>query len=332
MILNTAFRDSIARAFSFFGRSLLEILPVKLRPYFQYTTPAFIINLDAETELEQALKELPIGSELRFELDASLVLKKDLEFPKAAKSDLSKAVQLEIDRIAPLQADKLAISFRAVGFYKDEKILVRSGILRKEKLQNILKAASVLGHHVSAVLASEENAETLQFSHSAISRRKLLRASLVIGSVISSIYLLSLFPGRYHDKINAEIEVLDQQILETRRQTEKIAGLQRQMRALQDLSEAVLVERKKANVVEIFAQLSDDSPDDVSFDLLRIDGDRVFLSGTAVAPENWVIELAKSPAFQNVVLASVRGQEGEAARHFEVRLNLVWQHMREDQL
>ena len=305
--------------------ALLSGLPVKAQQALRLVDLPSKIQVDDLSEVNQQILAVAPDKEIAFILAEKLVLRHRIFVPEAASQDAKSVVHLEAERIMPLSMDQLTLSFKIIGTANAGLIAIDVIAIRKSTLDLLQTSARKLNRNVREIFVDEcESWSKIVVAVPAVQRRKYIRATLIVASIAFLFYILSTVPQLYQNRILSEIKSVDLEIRESRRKTEAIAGLRRQVRAMQSLSNAVQTEQKKARIVDLLVQLTKASPDDIALDVFRVDGTRVFVSGSAAAPENWVIDLEKNPAFENVVLSSVRGGDEALGRRFEIRFDAVW--------
>lgn len=323
-----AFIQAFFRAWS---TALVSGLPPKMQRALLVVEEPVLIKVEALGEGENKILSVAADKEIRFELNEELILRHEMLIPVAAIQDAKNIVQLEAERIMPLAVNKLSVCYKVADVFNRDFVPIEIIATRETTINMLLERCKKLGRNIHSITSPPVDGKLpISFSVSSIKRRKLLRATLIVSSLSFMIVSLSTLPQLYQSRLLEEITHIDLQIRETRRQTDAIAGLQRQVQALKGISDAVQEKKDRAHITELLIQLTQASPDDIVLDIFRIDGRRVFVSGIADAPENWVIELEQNLAFENVVLSSVRGGEDSLTRRFEVRFDVLWPAYREE--
>jgi len=317
--------------FNIWAKALLAGFPQKMQHILQVVDEPKRIRVKTLNNLEKEMLSVAVEDEICFELDETLILRHEMLVPVAAIGDARNVVRLEAERIMPLAASRLSICHKVADVFNRDLIPVEVVATRQVTIMALLDLSKKLGRNIHSITTSTDDKKpSIAFSVSNIMRRKLLRGALLVCSVLFILVTLSAVPQLYQSRLLGEIKKIDLRIQETRRQTDTIAGLQRQVRALKGISDAVQEEKDAANIIELLVLLTKASPDDIVLDIFRIDGQRVFVSGVADAPENWVIELEQNSAFENVVLSSVRGGEDSLSKRFEIRFDILWRTYREE--
>ncbi|NVJ70803.1 MAG: PilN domain-containing protein [Alphaproteobacteria bacterium] len=312
------------RLLSNWANFLLSGLPVGVRPYFRMIgdlEPVAIEGMSLESFSISSLQEKNVALYLK----SSVVLTHQFTVSREALRDIKNAVRLEVERALPITSSELIHAYRVNKVAESDLSKVTVFAVRRHLLDQLFIAAKQAGRTIEDVfLYAGGNDNHVRLPLDVIRRRKWLRGGVALVLLGAIVFIASIFPGVYMGRLQEAINDTDMAIVELRQKTAKIAGLQRQVRKMQNLAQAVYDQRHRAQILDLFVQLTDASPDTIVFEELRLDGSRLFIRGTALAPEEWVLSLQENPAFRNVTLESVLGIDKDQARRFEIRLDAVW--------
>ena len=320
----------VCKMLSAWANALLSVLPDSIRPYFHYKEPGTTVVVENGDDVPALLSDVKPSAEVDFRLTEGIVLQRQFMMPLAAKGDAVKIVRLELERIMPLPADQLVHAFTLDTQHSKENALVTLTAARKSLADAIFLACEQRRCSVGSIGVAGENDAPTVFKFPELQRRSFSRAGVVLAGLVSLLLILGLLPGMYNQRLEQAIAAIDEQVSTTRRQTEAIAGLQRQVRVMQGLFQSVQERRQASSALELLNELTAVSPDDVVFEDVRLDSGRLFVTGIAVAPENWVLTLEDSETFSNVTLSSVIGLEDNLSKRFEVRFDITHRQERQE--
>lgn len=307
--------------FQWWHMSLLSVLPEKMRPWLEYREPAVDVEIDNEDQLEDAIAGIPQHSLINVRLGKDLVLRRQVSAPIVGRRDVPGIVRLELERLMPLPVDQLIYAYSTKRL--EDTIEIDLVVARKAFSDALFMSCTRNNVVVNRVWARlDQSGINATFRFPTIVKRNFLRSCLVFVFFALLTLSISVIPSVYNDRLEQEILAIDDQVAATRQQTESIAGLQRQMQVMQGLYLAVKDKRREASALSILNNLTSASPDDVVFEDVRLDAGRLYVTGIAVAPENWVLTLENSPFFSDVTLSSVVGLSDNLSKRFEVRFDL----------
>lgn len=315
---------AVGSALHWWRQNLVSALPSSLRGHFNYVEEPLTLRYSRASSAGISATDHQNGRLVKWVLDDDLVLSHEFNVPKVALSEVKNIVRLELERIMPLPTDQLLHAYNLKRLPASNGALVTLFAFRKSIADQIFVAAERNGDTVHAIeVADEFSQEPISFDLKTIKNRSLIRLSCIAALVVTLFAIATLFPSQYHSRIEASINEIDLNVSETRRETEKIASLQRQMQSMQSLYSEVQAEQRSVSPLKLLDMTTQASPDDVVFEEVRLDGQRVYVTGVAVAPENWVIDLERNASFSNVTLSSVVGLDEGLSKRFEVRFDVL---------
>lgn len=307
-------------------RAIRQGLPPRVQPYLNIAPATHELSFAAAEDFDKQALEIP-SSFVSAVLRNDLILANTMFLPTAASGEIRNAVSLEVERVMPLLSSEILVTHQ-LNRRLDGGVEVSYFAIRRQTAEALFNWATRSGLVIQSVFL-DLGGKRVEMPFSSLKRRKALLYSAATACVVSLLYLLALLPDLYLARLETAITQTGNEIADLRRNTAKIAVLQRQVRSLRSLSDAIHDEKSQAQLLEMLVQLTEASPDTVAFDSLRLDGRRIFVRGNAHHPEEWVLQIQQNPVFANVELASVIGGDTTTARQFEVRLDIIWPSERE---
>ena len=314
----------IVRIFRLWWRALHDTAPKALQPYLHVFNPPIVLKTHdlIRGEIDAAI----LSKSIFVEIEPEQCLKYEFTLPECAGAELRRAVALEAERIFPLQYSRLISTHRILSVDK-EKHTIKVEIIgaRKRLIEEILDVSEKRALQLHSIgAAATASSGQIEFPIAALVRARRVSSAALMIAAIAAFLILVQVPTVYGGRMEAELDRLDVEILSARASTRKLASLQSEMQEKQNLTTAIATVKKRNRIIGLFERLSVASPDHVVLDTFRLNGERAHIAGTAQDPEEWAIELEAIPAFQEVVLLSVRGQQGEASQRFELRFQVQW--------
>lgn len=314
----------LLRLFVLWGRTLVDTAPTKLQPYLRVFHQPTAVS--AGDFLQHSYLPKAEASALVVQVDEDRCLVYEFFLPECSGSELKRAVQIEAERIFPIHFSRLALSYRVLDHDTEKKTLhVEIVATRKHLIQDILDAASKRGLMLRAIEATSDRSEgAIEFPVAEISKSRGLIVAAVAIALITALLILFQTPSAYNARLGLALNDLDQKIFAARAATRKLASLQTEMREKQNLSSAIAAAKRQNRTVELIEEVSRVSPDHIVIDSFRLDGGRLYLSGSGSNLEEWALDLEAVPSFSAVVLTSVRNDAVSTRQYFELRLQVGW--------
>ncbi len=317
----------VRRFFKAWTHALVMSVPERLRNYVLLTkSPIDILASDLELDSQG---KLLLGNSIAVVIDRPSRLHYRFNIPKCAGAELSRAVALEAERVLPLQSGKLTCAFQASPQDASSDYLqVDIVAVKKRLIADIFKKAKSNNSLIKSIsVVADDPDHLIEFSLRSVKIGHYSSYAVTIALVCSMFILAAQIPALYASRIEEEVAAIDQKILETRTATRQVAVLQSQMREKRGLSEAIADVTRNNRLTHLLEKLAAVSPDDVVLESLRVEGNRLHISGTAVDPEDWAIQINNVPAFEEIGLMSVRNIDASDSQRFELRLDVVWESL-----
>lgn len=301
-------------------RPIIDSAPEWLRKHIVLSEKPMVMEVSAPDEFD--LEPVRAATDIDILLSEKLSLVHHMAVPIEAKGEVARVVAMEAERIMPLKIKKLHIAHSVLDGANAEGLRVLVVAVRKSLIDGLLSKASRHDLKVRSISASVCQ-QVVSLDISELKRRQYWKVLCVCTAFLMFFAIIGKVPRFYFDHLVSGVAETDIAIGVVKKQTSQIAGLQKQVQDLQNLTEAVQSARDRNRMLSLLAELTDASPDSVVFDELRIDGDRLYVSGRSTAPEEWVIQLQENTMFEGVRLTSVLGQQ-DGSRRFEVHMQVKW--------
>jgi Tfp pilus assembly protein PilN len=265
------------------------------------------------------------GKAIRFTIDTPLFLEYSFHVPATSKRDLNKLIIIEAERILPQSMEHFTIAWSMKENSEREKleitiVAIKTNLLKS--LEHQCQAASTMPLSIEASPIIGGN--NVKFPLPSTKRFQYIRTATLSILMLSFLYFLHAAPNHYLERLNVALQTIDEEIINTRKDTASLASLQNKIKTMQTRTSAIYQEKSQGSIAYILTLIAEHSPSDVTINELRLDGNRLFVSGYASSPEEWIISLAKQPHFENVSLSSVTESQERNKRNFEVRANVIW--------
>lgn len=315
------------------GKLLLSTMPEGVRRIFHARDAAVEINVTSQGDWANKIGQQDDLHCAVFKIDQALVLSHSFPISAAAAKEIDSVVSLEAERIMPVDASELYVTHDQSSQLGSGELRVHIAAVRKSLVNSIIFWAKEKKVEINAIelAVSGSDFAYLPLRLKDMMWRSFWRHSFIVASVVGILIFLTSLPSIYVERLQNETFAVELAVRELRSRTQEIAGLQRQVTAMEGLSASVEAIEKQGQLVDLFVQLTDASPDDIVFNEVRLDGRRLFLVGEADAPEDWVFAVQKQDAFDAVQLSSVLIANDPSRKRFEVRMDAVWPSERADQ-
>lgn len=256
--------------------------------------------------------------------------KKGLQYNFCVSEDqyreLASLVHFEATRALPLPLDKLSICYHSTPRKNRMGYEVELFAMRRNLLDELRLAAAEHGLALTSVQPQNSD-PACQFKLEGSLRRKAARIFTRAALVAICLIIVDLAPQIYMQRLSSKSAVVEEAIVQARKNTANIAGLNEQLNKRQELASAVAAAKDGGSHAQLFHTLTKAAPDSVWFSELRIDRSQVFVKGWAVSPEEWTLDLQKLQFLSEVRLISVRSSSGDA-QQFELTFSVDWAAVR----
>ncbi len=312
---------AFATFFAVWGRSLRQALPEKLGERLRFERNCTDFHAGGPEDIEHAQRAT--DTDVRLILDHKATVTHSCHMPRAALREIERAVAVEASRAMPLKTSELIISHAVSSKTNTNNVAVTIVAARKNFVYQLLTACKDKKMTISAI-AVESETGLIPLHIPYLRRQRVWRTSSICLAALTLLLLLSQIPAMYLSSLQRDLIEVDDAIQVAQKNTAQIARLQRQMRSMRGLSEAVRNAKNEAQILELLSILTDSSPDDVVINRFNLTGERLSLTGRSRSPEEWVLKLQQLPVFGSVRLTSVRAFGGGETKDFDLICLINW--------
>lgn len=265
--------------------------------------------------LEPFFKNLPKDiTRIEVTVDQALLFKKTIKIPKANPAEIRKIVELQIERLFPLEKDHLYFSTSA-----PDKGRVTLYVLKRTDIDPFIKAlkASPLKDKKLVVLPSGTEQESPFLIPLAAS---ILSFGILKNTFIFSLAFWLFISVGFVLYLDWRTSTLEQEIADLQ------GAVSAEMATVSAYEGRVLKEQaiasvlKETPILSLFDTLSEVFPENSWIDDVSISGNQIVLSGTHPSPPDLVSGLTETGTFQNVRLTS--SEEISGISRFQITLTL----------
>lgn len=315
--------------------ALQEILHVKIprlfegvRSYFPSRTVGLVdasipcrqIDLKIAEELD--CYEARQGEAVSYVFSGSTILDYAFEIERDHVKDAKSLIEIEVARIMPMPLNEVYWGF-ALNFEEDGSVTARIAAVKKTFVAIVLKRANLLSLPVVGA-SLQTTGERIPIKLPDLRFQSVSKAGLFCALVVGAFILFDAALVPFAARIAEETERVRASIAEARTATLPVSELQREVRALEGLSKAVIARINEHRHIALLEDLTTRSPRDVVLEDLRVADGRVFITGKGLSPAEWALALQESPYLENVRLSSILSGAEEGLRRFEVQASVNW--------
>lgn len=261
------------------------------------------------------------GAEVEFRLSPQRFVFRELELPARASEFLDGVVRAQIDRLTPWRAGEAFFGWGAPKPGGAERILVTIAATKRESIAPLLEIGA---EAVLVTTARETGGARIVVATKrarASSRhgrwRFALTAALGVSLVCGVAALVA--QATWGAALSAQADLLSAS-LDQRRD-----ALMRRQHASDDPATLALDARKRANpsAVVVMEALSRALPDDAYLTQMRLQGDKVEISGLAADAAGLVKHIEQSPHFSRATFTAPTTRSGEERQSFRIEAHVA---------
>jgi general secretion pathway protein L len=251
-----------------------------------------------------ASEVVPRGTtDVVIELPESEVLRRRFELPAASRSTLAKAVPFELERLSPIEADKLYYDFTVLDISKAKKLAqLELRIVKRSNVDSAIALASAAGLRVGSirVVGDPREADWRSFP---LDRRALLwlkwrQWNVVILALLALLLAVTVVFAAYWrgasaaDELSTEVDAAGARAAVVHRLTHDISDVQAQI-------EFPLEQKRAPFLLDLLKEVTRVLPDGTWLTEFELDGGKVHIQGYAKSASDVVGEVDRSPKFAN---------------------------------
>lgn len=245
-----------------------------------------------------------------------------VELPKAAASFLDGVVRAQIDRVTPWSVSDATFGYGSPKDIGDERICVTVAATMKARLEPVLVALKAQGTRAVSVLVKTETDDPVRVMEGGLATNgadhRIHRILLIVLGVAAASAALALLAS---DWVGT---ALDAQLDEAR--TRATVERTRAITAVEKQGDSALEARKREvpSVTLMLEALSDILPDDTYLTELRMDGDKVEITGHSLEAPGLIRRLERSRRFSEATfIAPTLRQPGEVGERFQIKARIL---------
>jgi general secretion pathway protein L len=260
------------------------------------------------------------AAEVEFRLSQHRFVFRELELPARAGEFLEGVVRAQIDRLTPWRASEAAFGWSAPKAGGADRIVVTLAATRREVIAPLLD----VGAEGVVVTAAREDATPIAVAtkrERASARHRRWRLALIAAMGISLLSGAAALVAEW--TIGAALD--DEAGTLTASLDQRRAALLRRQRAHDDPAAQALHARKLASppAVVVLEALSRAIPDDAYLLEMRLQGDKVEISGLAADAAALVKHIEQSPHFSRATFTAPTTRSGEDAESFRIEAHVA---------
>ena len=237
------------------------------------------------------------------ELPESEVLRRRFEMPAASRATLARAVPFELERLSPIEADRLYYDFSVVEIAKAKKLAqLELRIVKRSTVDSAIALARAAGLRVGAIRFAGDPGEadwrSFPLDRSALLRLKWRQWNVVVLAALALLLVVAIVFAAYWrgaaaaDELSAEVDAAGTRAAVVHRLSHEISDVQAQI-------EFPLGQKRAPFLLAILREVTRVLPDGTWLSEFQLDGGKVHIQGFAKSASDVVGEIDRSPMFAN---------------------------------
>ncbi|HEY3779323.1 MAG TPA: PilN domain-containing protein [Rhizomicrobium sp.] len=251
-----------------------------------------------------ASEDVPRGTkDVALELPEDEVLRRRFELPAARRSTLARAVPFELERLSPIEADRLYCDFVVLDPGKAKKNAeLELRIVKRSTVDSAMALARAAGLRVGAIRFEGDSREA-DWRSFPVDRGAWLRLKwrqwnvvglglLAIVLAIAVVFAAYLRGAAAADALSAEVDDASSRAAVVHHLTHEIADVRAQI-------EFPLAQKRGPLLLTILAEVTRVLPDGTWLTEFQLDGGKVHIQGLSKSASDVVADIDRSPMFAN---------------------------------
>ncbi|HEX3666359.1 MAG TPA: PilN domain-containing protein [Rhizomicrobium sp.] len=241
--------------------------------------------------------------DVALELPESEVLRRQFELPAASRATLANAVPFELERLSPIEADRLYYDFSIVETSKAKKLArLELRIVKRQTVDPAIEMARAAGLQVGAIRFAGDPREadwrSFPLDRKALLHLKWRRWNVVILALLAIFLATAVVFAAYWrgaaaaDELSSEVEAAGTRAAVVHRLSHDIADVQAQI-------EFPLQQKRAPFLLALLKEVTRLLPDGTWLTEFELDGGKVHIQGYAKSASDVVGEIDRSPLFAN---------------------------------
>ncbi len=259
-------------------------------------------------------------------LPQSDVLRRRVELPVASRGTLAKAVPFELERLSPIEVDRLYYDFAVTSTGKTSKqIEVELRIVKRQAVDDAIALVHAAGLNTASLMfegdSREANWQNFPVDKAAWLRLKwrqwnvfaLAGLVLVLGAlVIFAAYMRS---SESSDALAAEVEAAGEHTAIIHRLTHDIRDVRAQI-------EFPMAQKRAPLLIAILSEVTRVLPDGTWLTEFSVDGNKGHIQGFSKSASDIVGEIDRSPLFANAQFVAPLQSAQDGAERFDLSFDI----------
>jgi len=273
-------------------------------------------TLDADQKAAREISSLLAGSErvargttdVMIQLPGEEVLRRRFELPAARRSTLARAVPFELERLSPIEPDRLYYDFVVLQSAKSKKQAeLEIRIVKRSTVDSAIALAREAGLRVGAIRfagdSREANWRSFPVDRAAWLKLKWRRwnvlalAGAAVVLAMAAILAAYLRGAAAADELSSEVDAASNRAAVVHRLAHRISDVQAQI-------EFPLAEKRAPFLLRILSEVTRELPDGTWLTEFELDGGKVHIQGFSKSASDVVGDIDRSPLFANAQFMS----------------------------
>ncbi len=237
------------------------------------------------------------------ELPENEVLRTQFDLPAASRATLARAVPFELERLSPIEADRLYYDFSILERIKAKKLArLELRIVKRSAVDSTIALARAAGLRVGAIRFAGDPREadwrSFPLDRSALLRLKWRQWNVVALAALALLLAVAIVFAAYWrgaaaaGELSAEVDAAGTRAAAVHRLAHEISDVQAQI-------EFPLQQKRAPFLLSILREVTRSLPDGTWLSEFELDGGKVHIQGFAKSASDVVGEIDHSPIFAN---------------------------------
>lgn len=237
------------------------------------------------------------------ELPDSEVLRRRFELPAARKSVLARAVPFELERLSPIEADRLYYDFSVLDAGRAKKnAQLELRIVKRSTVDSAIAVARAAGLRVGAIRFADDPREadwrSFPIDRTAWLRLKWKQWNVVGLGILAIVLAIGIVFAAYMRGASAA-DALAGQLDEASNRAAVVHHLNREIADVRAQIEFPLAQKQGPLLLTILAEVTRLLPDGTWLTEFELDGGKVHIQGYSKSASDVVADIDRSPVFSN---------------------------------
>jgi general secretion pathway protein L len=248
-------------------------------------------------------ERVPRGTtDVAVQLPREEVLRRRFELPAARRSTLARAVPFELERLSPVEPDRLYYDFTVLQSAKKKLAELEIRIVKRTSVDDAIALAREAGLRVGVIRfagdAREASWRSFPVDRTAWLKLKwrqwnvLALAGIAVGLAIAALFAAYVRGASAADQLSDELDAASKRAAVVHRLAHEIADVQAQI-------EFPLAQKQAPFLLRILSEVTRELPDGTWLSEFELDGGKVHIQGYSKSASDVVGDIDRSPLFAN---------------------------------